>query len=74
VQSPSPRHGQAFFRFGSWSIDVDASTGRCSRDLREGTSDANGIEAGRPEFEIESTAVGFAVGRDRIRFVDGEDV
>ena len=38
-----------------------------------GVSDADGIVAGRPEFEIEHTFVGFAVGRDRIRFVDGED-
>ena len=58
----------------NWSIDGDAGTGRCSRDLGEGTSYANGIEAGRPEFEIEVTDVAFAVGRDRIRFVDGEDV
>jgi hypothetical protein len=67
VQSPSPRHARhAFFRVGSWSIDSDAGTGRCSRDLREGVSDADGIEAGRPEFEIESTAIGFAVGGNRI--------
>ena len=39
-----------------------------------GRSDADVIEDGRPEFEIEVTFVGFAVGGDRIRFVDGEDV
>jgi hypothetical protein len=66
--------GHAFFRVGSRSIDGDTGTGRCSRDLHEGVSDADGIEAGRPELEIEGTAVGFAVGGNRIFFVDGEDV
>ena len=56
------------------SIDGDADTDCCSRDLRAGVSDADGIEAGRPEFEIEGTGVGFAVGGNGIYFVDGEDV
>jgi len=55
------------------SIDGDASSGRGSLDLCYWFSRADGIVTGRPEFEIESTFVGFAVGRDRIRFVHGED-
>src|ERR1700730_3050622 len=68
------RPGTHFFRVGSWSIDGDAGTECCSRDLREGISDADGGEARRPEFEIEGTVVGFAVRGNRIFFVDGEDV
>jgi len=69
----------AFFRIGSWSIDGDTDTERCSRDLSYWRSGADvaagavGAVAGEVEFEIEETAVGFAVGRDRIGFVDGED-
>ena len=73
VQSPSPPRG-AFFRVGSWSIDGDTGSGRRSFDLLYGGSDADLIKEGRPEFDIEVTLVGFAVGGDRIRFVDGEDV
>jgi hypothetical protein len=73
VQSPRHGIGQAFLRVRSCSIDGDASCGRGSLDLRYWRSHADGIVAGRPEFEIEHTFVGFAVGRDRIRFVDGED-
>jgi hypothetical protein len=67
VQSPSPPRG-AFFRVGSWSIGGDTGSGRRSFDLLYGGSDADLIEEGRPEFDIEVTFVGFAVGGDRIRF------
>jgi len=70
------RHGigQVFFRVRTWSINRDTGSGRCSFDLLYGGSDADEIEEGRPEFDSEVTFVGFAVGGDRIRFVDGEDV
>jgi hypothetical protein len=60
-------------RIGGWSIDGDACSGYCSLDLCYWLSDADGIEAGRPEFEIEHSFVGFSVGRDRVCFVVGED-
>jgi hypothetical protein len=66
------RARHAFFRVGSWSIDGDTGSGRCCFDLLYGGSDADEIEEGRPEFESEVAFVGFAVGGDRIRFVDGE--
>jgi len=58
----------------SSSIDGDPGGGCCARDLRERISDADRIEAGRPEFKIERTAIGFAVRGNRIGFVDSEDV
>src|ERR1700736_4890829 len=73
VQSPSPRHRQAFFRARSWSIDGDESGGSDSLDLCYWRSRADGIVTGRPKFEIKHTLVGFTIGRDGIRFVDGED-
>ena len=77
-----PRHGahDAFLWVGTWSIDSDAYSVGCSGDLRyrlsgaDVTGGAVGAVAGEVEFEIEEAAVGFAVGRDRIGFVDGEDV
>ena len=72
VQSPSPL-GPAFtFPGWSWSIDDNASSGRGSLDLCDWRPQADGIVAGRPEFEIEHSFVGFAVGRNGIGFVDGE--
>ena len=43
----SPRHGarRAFLRVGSWSIDADARSGRCSCDFPERVSDADGMLA-----------------------------
>ena|ERR1700735_1748173 len=68
------RARHAFSRIGSWSINGDTASGCCSFDLLYGGSDADEIERGRPEFHIEVTFVGFVVGGDHIRFVDGEDV
>jgi len=75
IELPSPCHGarHAFFRVGGRSIDGDASGGRSSFDFRYWRSRADGIVTGRPKFEIKHTFVGFAIGRDDIRFVDGED-
>src|SRR5580704_7632968 len=68
------RARHALLRAGSWSIDGDTRSGRCSFDLLYRGSDADEIEDGRPEFDIESTIVGFVVGSDHIGFVYGEDV
>jgi hypothetical protein len=62
------------FSVGSWSIDGDTGSGRCSFDLLHGSSDADEIEHGRPELEIEATLIGFVIGGDRVRFLYGEDV
>jgi hypothetical protein len=68
-------HGarHAFFPVGGRSINSDAGSRRSSLDLCYGRSYADGSEAWRPEFENEHSFVGFAIGRDRIRFVVGED-
>src|SRR5271156_3958645 len=55
------RARHAFFRAGSWSINGDTCSGRCSLDLLYGSSDADLIERGRPEFDGEVTCVGFSV-------------
>ena len=61
------------FSVGGRSIDDDAGSGRSSFDFRYWRSRADGIVTGRPKFEIKHTFVGFTIGRDGIRFVDGED-
>src|ERR1700683_1427651 len=71
---PLPRCAVCIFRVGSRSIDGDAGTRGCSRDLRDRGSDADSIIAGRAEFDIEGAAIGFAVGGNPIVFVDGENV
>jgi hypothetical protein len=68
------RGPHAFLQVGSRSVYGDAGTGRFACDLRDGASDADVNEAGRPEFEVEGTAVGFAIGCNRIFFVNGKDV
>ena len=75
LRKHGPRHAVVIGR--KWevdsSIDGDASSGYCSLDLCYWLSDADGVVAGRPEFEIEHSFIGFSVGRDRVRFVVGED-
>jgi len=74
VQFPSPRRAAGIFRVESWSVHGDAGGGRGSFDHLHGIADADEIEDGRPEFDNEVAFVGFAVGGDLIRFVNGEDV
>jgi hypothetical protein len=70
---PFATASEGIFRVKSWSIDGDAGSGRCSLDLLQWLSGPNFTKDGRPEFENEGTAVRFAVVRDCILFVVGED-
>ena len=70
---PFATASEGIFRVKSWSIDGDADSGRCSLDLLQWLSGPNFTKDGRPEFENEGTAVRFAVVRDCILFVVGED-
>jgi hypothetical protein len=56
---------------GAWGDSMRTIYGRAFW-IGEGASDADGIEAGRPEFEIEGPAVDFALGGNRIVFVNGK--
>jgi hypothetical protein len=58
----------------SRSINGDPGSGGRSLDHLYRGPHADQIEEGGPEFDSEATFVGFAIGGDRIGFVDGEDV